>query len=309
MAGAFACRYRRYRHYEPARDHRRLGQGIRENPYTTLSSGSAGVRAAECDRAAFQKVSTEYIKEKTGLLHRRLLLRYKAAAGLLDHVPGARRPVPQQGDLLFGTIDTWLIWKLDRRQGPCDGLFQRRAHDALRHQHARLGRGNSGRAEHPALHAAKAAALQRPVRHDRPVASRRRNSDHRRGGRPAGGPLRPDLLPARRGQKYLWYGLLPADEHGRKTGLLAEWPRHHDRLGPRREGDLRARRIDLRRRRGHPVAARRDEADRERGGVRGGRAGGRGHERLLRCPGVHGPWRPLLGSICARRDRRPDARL
>ena len=24
----------------------------------------------------------------------------------------------------------------------------------------------------------------------------------------------------------------------------------------------------------------------------GGRAGGRGHERLLRCPGVHGPWRP-----------------
>ena len=30
---------------------------------------------------------------------------------LLDNVPGARERA-EKGELLFGTIDTWLIWKL-----------------------------------------------------------------------------------------------------------------------------------------------------------------------------------------------------
>lgn len=30
---------------------------------------------------------------------------------ILDHVPDARR-LAEQGDLLFGTVDTWLMWKM-----------------------------------------------------------------------------------------------------------------------------------------------------------------------------------------------------
>ena len=31
---------------------------------------------------------------------------------LLDDVAGAARPGPRPGEVLFGTIDTWLIWNL-----------------------------------------------------------------------------------------------------------------------------------------------------------------------------------------------------
>lgn len=56
------------------------------------------------------KALTEYIRQTTGLL----LDAYFSATKLqwiLDHVPGAREKA-EKGELLFGTVDTWLIWKL-----------------------------------------------------------------------------------------------------------------------------------------------------------------------------------------------------
>lgn len=53
---------------------------------------------------------TEFIRERSGLL----IDPYFAASGvkwILDNVDGARQSA-EQGDLLMGTIDTWLIWKL-----------------------------------------------------------------------------------------------------------------------------------------------------------------------------------------------------
>ena len=53
---------------------------------------------------------TEYIKEHTGLL----VDAYFSATKLkwiLDHVEGAREKA-EAGDLLFGTVDSWLVWKL-----------------------------------------------------------------------------------------------------------------------------------------------------------------------------------------------------
>ena len=55
---------------------------------------------------------TEMIRQKTGLV----IDAYFSATKLkwiLDHVPGARERA-QRGELLFGTVDTWLIWKLTR---------------------------------------------------------------------------------------------------------------------------------------------------------------------------------------------------
>jgi len=53
---------------------------------------------------------TEYIRQKTGLVIDPYFSGTKIK-WILDHVEGAREKA-EQGDLLFGTIDTWLVWKL-----------------------------------------------------------------------------------------------------------------------------------------------------------------------------------------------------
>ena len=50
------------------------------------------------------------VREKTGLLPDPYFSASKIA-WILDHVPGARDRA-QSGDLLFGTVDTWLVWTL-----------------------------------------------------------------------------------------------------------------------------------------------------------------------------------------------------
>jgi glycerol kinase len=65
--------------------------------------------ADECDRLKQQGL-TALIQRKTGLV----LDAYFSATKLkwiLDHVPGAR-PRARDGQLAFGTIDSWLAWKL-----------------------------------------------------------------------------------------------------------------------------------------------------------------------------------------------------
>ena len=65
--------------------------------------------AAICDDLR-QRGYTEFIQERSGLL----IDPYFAASGakwILDNVDGARQAA-ERGELLMGTIDTWLIWKL-----------------------------------------------------------------------------------------------------------------------------------------------------------------------------------------------------
>lgn len=52
----------------------------------------------------------EYIRSHTGLIPDPYFSATKIA-WILEHVEGAREKA-EQGDLLFGTVDTWLIWKL-----------------------------------------------------------------------------------------------------------------------------------------------------------------------------------------------------
>lgn len=55
---------------------------------------------------------TEWIREKTGLI----IDAYFSATKIkwiLDNVPGARERA-EKGKLMFGTVDTWLIWRLTR---------------------------------------------------------------------------------------------------------------------------------------------------------------------------------------------------
>jgi glycerol kinase len=67
-------------------------------------------RTAEfCDKLR-QDGHAEAIQQKTGLLIDAYFSGSKIA-WLLDHVPGARKRA-EAGELAFGTIDTWLAWKL-----------------------------------------------------------------------------------------------------------------------------------------------------------------------------------------------------
>lgn len=67
--------------------------------------------AEECDILK-EKGLTEKFKKKTGLI----IDAYFSATKIkwiLDHVPCARQRA-ENGDLLFGTVETWLIWKLTK---------------------------------------------------------------------------------------------------------------------------------------------------------------------------------------------------
>ena len=85
-------------------------------------------RTAELCEELKRQGLEERIQSATGLL----IDAYFSATKIrwvLDNVPGAREQA-DRGDLLFGTVETWLIWQLTGWQ-PCDGLFQRLPHHAL----------------------------------------------------------------------------------------------------------------------------------------------------------------------------------
>ena len=50
--------------------------------------------------------------------------------GFWSHVEGARQAA-ENGELLFGTVDTWLMWNLTKGQVFVDGLYQRIPDDAV----------------------------------------------------------------------------------------------------------------------------------------------------------------------------------
>ena len=56
----------------------------------------------------------QLVRDKTGLVIDPYFSGTKLK-WLLDHVPGARN-LARQGDLAFGTVDSWLLWKLTRRE-------------------------------------------------------------------------------------------------------------------------------------------------------------------------------------------------
>ena len=67
--------------------------------------------ASYCDSLKEQGY-TELLREKTGLVIDAYFSGTKIK-WLLDHVPGARERA-ERGELLFGTVETWLIWKLTK---------------------------------------------------------------------------------------------------------------------------------------------------------------------------------------------------
>ena len=69
-------------------------------------------RTAEfCDQLKADGL-TETIRQKTGLIIDAYFSGTKIKS-ILDHVPGARKRA-EEGKLRFGTVDSWLVWRLTR---------------------------------------------------------------------------------------------------------------------------------------------------------------------------------------------------
>lgn len=83
---------------------RRTGQPI-HNAIVWQDRRTAGI----CDRLKKGQMAADF-RDRTGLVIDAYFSGTKIT-WLLDHVPGARE-LAKAGDLAFGTIDTWLIWKL-----------------------------------------------------------------------------------------------------------------------------------------------------------------------------------------------------
>src|SRR5699024_4960369 len=69
-------------------------------------------RTSEYCDSLKEKGLTETFRQKTGLV----IDAYFSATKIkwiLDNVPGARERA-ERGELLFGTVETWLIWKLTK---------------------------------------------------------------------------------------------------------------------------------------------------------------------------------------------------
>lgn len=69
-------------------------------------------RTAEDIRALSENGYGELVREKTGLIPDAYFSASKIK-WILDHVEGARARA-ERGELLFGTVDSWLIWKLTK---------------------------------------------------------------------------------------------------------------------------------------------------------------------------------------------------
>ncbi len=68
-------------------------------------------RGADICRELQQKNYSREIKEKTGLIIDPPYFSASGAKWLLDNIEGARQEA-EKGNLLLGTIDSWLVWKL-----------------------------------------------------------------------------------------------------------------------------------------------------------------------------------------------------
>ncbi len=134
---------------------------------------------------------------------------------LLDTIPGARARA-ETGELAFGTVDSFLIWRLTGGRVHATDATNAARTMLYNIDNRRLGRRNPAPPRHPRRPAARGPRLRRRFRHHRARPLRRADPDPRHRRRPAGRDPRPGLLPARHDEIDLRHRLLRADEHRRR---------------------------------------------------------------------------------------------
>ena len=131
---------------------------------------------------------------------------------LLDHVPGARARA-EAGKLAFGTVDTWLVWKLTG--GACHVTdVSNASRTMLFNIHTLQWDDELLRLFNiPASLLPTVRVLERSVRPGIDIARDRSGARGRHRRRPAGGALRADVPHAGHVEEHVRHRLLPAAEH------------------------------------------------------------------------------------------------
>jgi hypothetical protein len=180
--------------------------------------------------------------------------------GCWIHVPWARSRA-ERGELAFGTVDSWLVWKLTGGRVHVHRRHQRLAHALPGPALGGVGSRDAGAADDP-------RARCPTVVDSRPIAE---TSD--RGWLPAGVRSRhagrtsrrrssADVLRGRQRQEHVRHRVLRPAEHRQRPGGLRSRPRHHRGLAHRRPDHLCAGGQRVHRRGRRAVAARRTRRDR-----------------------------------------------
>ena len=202
-----------------------------------------------CEDLKRQGLVKEF-QEKTGLVIDAYFSGTKVK-WILDHVKGAREKA-EKGELAFGTIDTWLLWKLtggevhktDYSNASRTLMFNIKT---LEWDEALLKYLTVPKSLLPEVRPSSEVyghTIPSVIGAAIPVAG-------------MAGDQQSALLQSGRGEEHLRHGLLPAHEHGHGHLHVEERSCDDDRLGSGRQGRICARRIDLCRRLRNPVAARR----------------------------------------------------
>jgi glycerol kinase len=199
----------------------------------------------------------EAIRRKHRPGGRRLFLGTKLR-WILDHVPGAHIAAAR-GELAFGTMDSWLLWKLTGGRRACHRREQCRAHHAVRHPPQRGTTSCWPCCTCPPSAAARGAPQQPCLRRDRCRACWARPiPDRRHGGRPAERAVRPGLLLAPGMAKNTYgTGCFMLMHTGDPVPTSQQRPDHHRAAQPGRHARVCAGGQRVHRRRRGAVAARR----------------------------------------------------
>ncbi len=196
---------------------RRRSSGI--VPAAGRSTGrSSGRTAAPPTPAPRLKAAgqEELVSARTGLLLDPYFSGTKVA-WLLDNVAGAREAATA-GQLAFGTIDSFLMWRLTGGARARDRRHQRQPHAALRHPRGPLERHADGAAAGAESGAAGGARLRRRLRLDTAELFGGADPHPRRRRRPARRHHRPGLLRAGHDEVDLRHRLLCPAQHRRHPG-------------------------------------------------------------------------------------------
>ena len=158
-------RHPRHRHHQPARDHGAVEPAHRQAGAQRHRLAGPAHRAASAPNCVQQGLEP-MVQRATGL---RIDPYFSATKlrWLLDHVSGAHIAAAQ-GELAFGTVDSWLLWKLSGGAPARHRREQRVAHDALRHPPQRLGPRAAEGAAHPRQRAAAGLPFEPCLRPYRP---------------------------------------------------------------------------------------------------------------------------------------------
>ena len=198
------------------------------------------------------------VRAKTGLVLDPYFSGTKVA-WILDNVRGARARAAA-GDLVFGTIDSWLVWKLTAgKVHVTDPTNASRT--LLFNIHGRGWDPELLRLfDVPMAMVPEVRPSSGVIGRDRAAPPRRARPDRRDRRRPAGGALRAGLFRARHGEEHLRHRLLRADADRQRGGRLRARARDDDRVRRGRRTDVRARRLGRSSPgRVDPVAARRPQ--------------------------------------------------